>query len=569
MKKRILASSLITVIFALIVVTCSFIALVNVKEIEKTKEILSTYNDIIIKNDNFKEEDLKNFTINKTKVRFTIVDKEGNVLKDTDNNDLENHLNREEIEDAFKNGKASTTRFSNTQGVNLVYYATKINENTVIRSSVPLSNVRLFSEGYIKYYFIIIVFVILLSLGLSLKLVRAIIYPVKELEIATNKIANGDYSRRVKIATNDEIGSLANTFNNMAEQLQSRILDSSDKQNKLEAILESMESGVIAVDNKQKVILINPYAKNLFGINKDIIGENISEYIIDYDIISFMRNVPEIETKEIKLMHPIPRELRIKKAPIINSRKLPIGIVVTVLDITDIKRLENMRSQFVANVSHELKTPLTSIKGFAETLKYVDDNNTRNKFLDIIDKEAERLTTLINDILILSNIENSNKMKDEEFNPSQVIEDVINMFTNNFHNKEIKISFDDKGANTLIGDRDKFYQMMLNLVENAIKYSQDNVKINIRTYESKNYAYIEIKDNGIGIPKEDLPRIFERFYRVDKSRSSKGGTGLGLAIVKHIVKMFNGDIYVESVLNKGTKFTIKIRKTKKLTDFEF
>ena len=160
-------------------------------------------------------------------------------------------------------------------------------------------------------------------------------------------------------------------------------------------------------------------------------------------------------------------------------------------------------------------------------------------------------------------------MKDEEFNPSQVIEDVINMFTNNFHNKEIKISFDDKGANTLIGDRDKFYQMMLNLVENAIKYSQDNVKINIRTYESKNYAYIEIKDNGIGIPKEDLPRIFERFYRVDKSRSSKGGTGLGLAIVKHIVKMFNGDIYVESVLNKGTKFTIKIRKTKKLTDFEF
>src|SRR5699024_2330939 len=129
----------------------------------------------------------------------------------------------------------------------------------------------------------------------------------------------------------------------------------------------------------------------LFGINKDIIGENISEYIIDYDIISFMRNVPEIETKEIKLMHPIPRELRIKKAPIINSRKLPIGIVVTVLDITDIKRLENMRSQFVANVSHELKTPLTSIKGFAETLKYVDDNNTRNKFLDIIDKEAERL----------------------------------------------------------------------------------------------------------------------------------------------------------------------------------
>ncbi|WP_322412587.1 HAMP domain-containing protein, partial [Clostridium perfringens] len=156
----------------------------------------------------------------------------------------------------------------------------------IIRASLPLYTIRVFSEDYIKYYIIVIIFVVLLSLGLSLKLIRAIIYPVKELEIATNKIANGDYSRRVNIYTNDEIGSLASTFNNMADQLQSKINDSLDKRNKLEAILESMESGVIAIDNKQKVMMINPYAKNLFGITKDIIGENISEYIIDYDIIS-------------------------------------------------------------------------------------------------------------------------------------------------------------------------------------------------------------------------------------------------------------------------------------------
>ena len=278
-----------------------------------------------------------------------------------------------------------------------------------------------------------------------------------------------------------------------------------------------------------------------------------------------MKSIHEIETKEIKLIHPVPREIRIKKAPIINSKKIPIGVVLTVLDITDIKRLENIRSQFVANVSHELKTPLTSIKGFAETLKYVEDNNTRNKFLDIIDKEAERLTNLINDILILSNIENSNKMKNEEFNPSEVIEDVIKMFLNQINNEEVEIFFDDKGTKELIGDRDKFYQMMLNLVENAIKYSNIKATINIRTYENRDYQYIEVEDNGIGIPIEDLPRIFERFYRVDKSRV-KGGTGLGLAIVKHIVKMFNGEVYVDSKLNKGTKFTIKIRKTRKLIE---
>ncbi|VYT76860.1 HAMP domain-containing protein [Clostridium tertium] len=568
MKKRILFSSLITVIFALVIVTCSFIALVNIKGIEVTKETLKNYNDILIKTDSLNSDFLKDFTINSSKVRFTFVDKNGKVIKDTENETLENHLDREEITNAFTLGEASTTRHSNTQGVNVVYYATKVNDNLVIRSSVPLNTIEFFAKNYTIYYLIVILLVLFLSIGLSLKLIRAVIYPLKELKSVTNKIANGDYSRRVNIYTNDEIGSLANTFNNMADQLQSKISDSLDKQNKLEAILESMESGVIAVDNNKKVILINPYAKNLFGIDGNIIGENISEHIIDYDLISFIKSIHEIETKEIKLMHPIERELRIKKAPIINYRKMPMGIVVTVLDITDIKRLENIRSQFVANVSHELKTPLTSIKGFAETLKYVDDASTREKFLDIIDKEAERLTSLINDILILSNIENSNKMIEEEFTPSEIIEDVINMFTTNVSKKEVIINYEGSKSGILIGDKDKFFQMMLNLVENGIKYSSSKTIININSYEKGDYYFITVEDNGIGIPKEDLPRIFERFYRVDKSRA-KGGTGLGLAIVKHIVKMFNGEIYVKSILNEGTKFTIKLRKSKRLAEYNY
>ena len=568
MKKRILFSSLITVIFALIIVTCSFIALVNIKGIEVTKETLKTYNDILIKTEGMNSDFVEEFHINDSEVRFTFIDKNGNVIKDTENKNLENHLNREEVLSAFEVGEASATRFSNTQGVNVVYFATKVSDDLVLRSSVPLNTIEFFTADYIKYYLIIILLVLLLSIGLSLKLIRAIIYPLKELKSVTNKIANGDYSRRVNIFTNDEIGSLANTFNNMADQLQSKISDSLDKQNKLEAILESMESGVIAVDNNKKVILINPYAKNLFGIEGDIIGENIAEHIIDYDLISFIKSIHEIETKEIKLMHPIERELRIKKAPIINYRKMPMGIVVTVLDITDIKRLENIRSQFVANVSHELKTPLTSIKGFAETLKYVEDTATREKFLDIIDKEAERLTSLINDILILSNIENSNKMIEDEFTPSEVIEDVINMFTANVNKKEVIINYEGNKGVGLIGDKNKFFQMMLNLVENAIKYSVSKTIIKINSYERGGYYFITVEDNGIGIPKEDLPRIFERFYRVDKSRA-KGGTGLGLAIVKHIVKIFNGEIYVKSVLNEGTKFTIKLRKSKRLKDINY
>ena len=214
-----------------------------------------------------------------------------------------------------------------------------------------------------------------------------------------------------------------------------------------------------------------------------------------------------------------------------------------------------MRSQFVANVSHELKTPLTSIKGFSETLRIVDDENTKNKFLDIIDKETDRLTLLIDDILILSNIENMNKLSNEKFNPNEVVEDVINMIKKEAAKKNISIEVEKKFNGLLVGDKDKFYQVVLNLTTNSIKYSNENGNIKIFTNKSKGKFVLMVKDDGIGIPKEDLPRIFERFYIVDKSRTSKS-TGLGLAIVKHIVKLFNGEIFVESEVGKGSKFTV-------------
>ncbi|MGL5084205.1 MAG: ATP-binding protein [Clostridium sp.] len=559
MKKRIIIFNTITVLFALIILTSSFIALVNVNEIEKTKGLLASYNKIMELNPNFTDKNLDNFKVSDIKVRFTLVDKNGDVIFDNYNSELENHAGREEIIEARKNGEASITRFSKTDGMNLVYYASKLHDDVIIRSAVPLSTVKVFTTTYFEYYIIVIIFVVLLSLALSLKLVRAIIYPVKELELVTTKIANGDFNRRAKIHTDDEIGSLAHTFNNMADQLQVRISDSLDKQNKLEAVLESMESGVIAIDKQDKIMILNPYAKRVFGLSKDIIGKNIGECIIDYDFINFIKNTTEIETVEVKILHPIERELRIKKAPLINSIKLPIGTVVVVQDITDIKRLENMRSQFVANVSHELKTPLTSIKGFAETLKYVKEEDTKNKFLDIIDKEADRLTRLINDILALSNIECNNNVVEFEFDPNEVIIDVINVVLGQALLKNIKVENVITNRSMLIGDRDKFFQLMLNLVENAIKYSGEDSVVIVKSYNVKDYIYFEVVDNGFGIPKEDLSRIFERFYRVDKSRA-KGGTGLGLAIVKHIVKVFNGDIYVDSKIGVGTKFTIKIRK---------
>ena len=343
----------------------------------------------------------------------------------------------------------------------------------------------------------------------------------------------------------------------MADQLQSKINEVMDKQNRLESIVKSMESGVIAVDLDNNIIIMNPYAKRIFGIKDDITGEKIYDYIQDFDINCFLNEDDEI-AKEIKILHPAERELKIKKAFILSGRE-KIGKVIAVQDISDIKRLENMRSQFVANVTHELKTPLTSIKGFAETLKYVEDEKTREKFLDIIDSEAERLSRLISDILVLSKIESSTTTEDEDFMPYKVIDEVISIVKNMAESKNISLIIEKSEKDIkLHGDKDKFLQLVLNLTENGIKYSNEGSTVKIRSLIKNGDYVLQVEDNGIGIPKEDIPRIFERFYRVDKSRKG-GGTGLGLAIVKHIVKIFNGEINIESELNKGSIFTVTIR----------
>ena len=253
------------------------------------------------------------------------------------------------------------------------------------------------------------------------------------------------------------------------------------------------------------------------------------------------------------------KDLRVKTAEIVNDENAHIGKVAVVQDITDIKKLENMRSNFVANVSHELKTPLTSIKGFAETLKYVEDENKRIQFLNIIDDEAERLTRLINDILTLSDIEAQKEQKNVQFNLSEVIENVYDLMKNTADKKNITLTILENHSIYLNGDKDKFKQMLINLVDNAIKYSEDKDSVFVGSKKVQDNCIIWVEDTGTGIPKKHLQRLFERFYRVDKARSrAKGGTGLGLAIVKHIVMNFNGTIEVESVEGEGSKFIINI-----------
>jgi two-component system phosphate regulon sensor histidine kinase PhoR len=495
----------------------------------------------------------------KLKVRVTYIDKEGNVIVDSlaDKDTLNNHNDRPEVIEARKNSVGFSLRYSNSLKKNMIYVATEFNGGYVVRSSMAVDIIDNIEEKYMQYYIITLICVVIAAAFVSSRLSHAIVKPIKDLQYITSQVANGDLDKRIKTYARDEIGELAISFNNMADKLQVSLKEITEKQNRLEAILKSMDSGVIAIDRNSKVIMINPYAKQIFGIDKDIIGLNLMDIIRDFELENIFKHTSK-GYNEIKLYWPKERELRVKTADIINEMEI-IGTVAVVQDITDIKRLENMRSQFIANVSHELKTPLTSIRGFSETLKYVDEPEQRDKFLDIINDESERLTRLINDILTLSSIEQHRESKNEVIDINEVTQDVYNLMKNTSDVKNIELRISNSEMPNIKGDRDKFKQAIINLVDNAIKYSEAGDKVIIRTETKDNSCIIWIEDTGVGMSKEHLNRIFERFYRVDKARSrAQGGTGLGLAIVKHIVLNFNGTINVESELGKGTKFTIII-----------
>lgn len=567
MKKRIIIFTTLIITFFLAIMTSIYLVISNHKYLEESKSVLNEYNKVIallLENDqgNIKDEltriesssDMKN-------IRITYISKEGNVIFDTHkklSDENESYLQREEIIDAIKEGSGNSVRYSEDLHQNMIYSALKLKDGSIIRTSIAVKNAQILDTTNTKYLIFGVVLALIIALLLTVKITNIILNPLKELEQLTATIAGGNFHKRVKInSKDDEIQSLGKSFNHMAEQLEITIEQFKDKQNGLEAILKSMDSGVIAFDRYMNVIMINPYAKKIFGISGEIVGNKLLDYITDEKIIKAFCGGKEKVEIEVNYNND-PKILKIRRASIINEPEI-IGTVVVIQDITDIKKLENMRSQFVANISHELKTPLTSIKGFAETLRYVDDDETRNKFLSIIDEESDRLARLLEDILSLYEIEQKRSTVLEEFNVDKEIEKVYFLLNDQAKKKGVEVFLDTNSNCILMGDKDKFKQMLLNLVSNSIKYTEKGGIVRVESYTHDMNLVLVIEDNGIGISAEDLPRIFERFYRVDKARSREsGGTGLGLAIVKHIVRLFDGDISVSSELEVGTKFVITI-----------
>jgi two-component system phosphate regulon sensor histidine kinase PhoR len=556
MRKRTVTSFIIAIAFIVMFMTAAFLLIADLQNTDHIKEKLAETNLILANYIESGNTDIgRIFDSVPENTRITYISSSGDILYDSLKDDIsENHLYRKEIIEASKGATGTDIRVSASIGIRMVYSALMLDDGSFIRSAYPFSNFAL-SGNYIKYLATALFLVILASTIIILRLSGFLLEPIEELSFATDRIARGELSRRVELKQDEELARLSRNFNNMAERLETTIVESLEKQNRLEAILKSMDSGVIALDNNENIIMMNPFSKQLFSVRGDTLGMKIGSFPNLSSVYAYLgseENVAAIRTPEGK-------DLKMKKADILGERMNKVGVVIVIQDITDIKRLENLRSQFVANVSHELKTPLTSIKGFSETLRFVNDEKTRIKFLDIINEEAERLTRLINDILSLSSLEQNREPKLEEIDTVEETRRICDMLHQMAVAKSIELTLTASGNPILIGDLDNYNQMVINLVDNAIKYTEPNGKVKVRIEKSGGKLILSVKDTGIGIPEEHLPRLFERFYRVDKSRDrAKGGTGLGLAIVKHIVLSMKGDIKVESEIGRGTTFTVSI-----------
>lgn len=410
----------------------------------------------------------------------------------------------------------------------------------------------------------------ILASAIGYQYIKRLLMPITELANITKRITRGEPVRSKEFQDmDDEIGVLTVNFNLINQKLEDAVAQLQERNNDMDAVMSGMQSGVIALDEMRTISIVNPYAEKIFGISqKQVKGKTLEESVFsDYitrNINSLSIQNPKMDF-EAEVNFPVYRICRFN-CSIMRAVSDPMkfnGIVIMIQDVTEIRKLENMRKDFVANVSHELKTPLTSIKGFVETLLDgdIEDKETRNRFLNIINIETDRLFYLIQDILTLSEIEDEESViVKEEIEPVLVANDVMQLLKEQASSKNINLTLESpEDLPKLKGKKRWFHQMLINLMDNALKYTPENGEVKLSLTESDGSVIIKVKDTGIGIPAEDIMRIFERFYRVDKDRSrSVGGTGLGLAIVKHVALSFDGSVDVKSELGKGTEFTIEI-----------
>lgn len=510
-------------------------------------------------------------------VRITIIARDGVVIGDSEHDPatMENHAERPEVIEAVSKGVGKSKRYSITIKKDLFYVAVPLKDKrgeaeAIVRTALPLGFIeKAFSSIKSKIIYIgliLTLFAFLLSLVSS----RAITKPLDKIIAASEEIAKGNFNVNIPVADKrGEIGKVNQALGRMAEKLDELFKEVSLEKSQLEAVLSAMSEGVIVVGSDGKVILINRALKDMFGIKDVSFGKPYWEVLRNSEItelVEYTLKSRKAEKKEISLFYPVEKYYLASGIPLNSSES---GAIVVMFDITEFKRLEKIKADFVANVSHELRTPLTAIKGYVETIETEAYENTdeRDHFLNIIKRHTDRLINIVSDLLVLSEIERKEisweeepKTVLEEINFKEIVSSSLEAIKSKIEEKSLRVSLNIKeGLPPYGGDGFLLEQMFINLIDNAAKYTPEGGAIEIGISKLDSQFIIEVSDTGIGIPKEHLPRIFERFYRVDKTRSRKlGGTGLGLSIVKHIVIMHGGKIEVQSEVGRGSRFIITL-----------
>ncbi|MFQ5543815.1 MAG: ATP-binding protein [Nitrospiria bacterium] len=509
--------------------------------------------------------------------RLTVMLTSGQVIGDSekDPSDMDNHLDRPEIRTALgTKHQGVATRYSHTLKEDLMYLAVPLfSENQIVglvRVSIPLIGIQ--SALWSIYYRILIgLFVLLFFVaGLSWFVSRKLSRPLEMMKVQAEKIAEGDLSRKINLHPSEpqEAFDLANAMNKISVQLKQKMDEILASKNEQEAVYSSILEGIIALNREGKIVHLNKAAHHILGIDK-ISAKTINneDTIRNAELQGFMKTAlqkNEPFENDIVIQNGETRYLYVYSSPMMDTKGHQIGVVVVINDLTKLRELENHRREFVANVSHELKTPLTSIQGFSETLlnPSVTDPNERKEFLKIIHNHASRLGAIIEDLLSLSKIEKESTQKeialtDEWIKPT--LESAMELCQTKADQRNTRFRLrcpDDIRARI---NRPLFEQAMVNLFDNAIKYGKVGGEIQIEVETTPSAVCISVADQGVGISKEHLPRLFERFYRVDKARSrTMGGTGLGLSIVKHIALAHQGSVDVQSTIGKGSQFSFTI-----------
>jgi len=589
--KRSFKSNLILSYILIISVSFGFIAFFLDKTLEENslrniKNSLITQAHLIenqINSATLKKEDPASLDIlvkklgAKTECRITVIDGKGGVLADSGKSKaeirfMENHINRQEVRSALAGDIGIDIRYSPTLKIDMLYVALALKDEEkvsgILRLALPLEIVQKTLFAIRKTIAIGLIFAIVLAFLLGSIVAANTIRPINRMIQISRRFAEGDFTRRIIQSPKDEIGELAETLNKMAQDIEDKIKEIQTQHQKLAAIFNSMVEGVIVLDGNGHIVSVNHTIEKIFSVmKKDVQGKPFLEAIRNNDLADVVSSVlgkGQGQSAELALLYPVRRIFEVSATPIFDNNNVT-GSLVVIHDITQIRRLETMRSDFIANVSHELKTPLTSIKGFIETLLEgaMDDKENNRNFLAIIQDHAERLDTLVSDLLSLSHLESKEiSLEKEDVELSRLVGRVALGFESQLRGKAIEIKNELKDGLVVKVDKHRLEQVFTNLIDNGIKFNKNKGSIKIYCHDLKDKVKIFVEDSGIGIPEKDIPRIFERFYRVDKARSRElGGTGLGLSIVKHIVELHGGNVGVESVESSGSKFWLILPKS--------